>query len=40
MLGAGQAGLLGFLGYRLQKLQLEQGSAMRRSPMRTASPPG
>lgn len=25
MLGAGQAGLLGFLGYRLQKLQLEQG---------------
>ena len=25
MLGAGQLGLLGFLGYRLQKLQLEQG---------------
>jgi penicillin-binding protein 2 len=25
MLGAGQAGLLGFLGWRLQKLQLEQG---------------
>jgi penicillin-binding protein 2 len=25
MLGAGQVGLLGFLGYRLQKLQLEQG---------------
>ena len=23
MLGAGQLGLLGFLGYRLQKLQLE-----------------
>ena len=26
MLGAGQLGLLGFLGYRLQKLQLEQGA--------------
>jgi len=25
MLGAGQLGLLGFLGYRLQKLQLEEG---------------
>ena len=26
MLGVGQLGLLGFLGYRLQKLQLEQGA--------------